>query len=977
MSFAVNRGLVRAAVGACMTRSALGALGVAAAAGTIVPAPSGVLASVGVGIAGAQALPTDGRLVTGELDNGMTYIVRRHANPPGRAAMYLHVSTGSLNETDRQRGIAHYLEHMAFNGSENFAPGSVVPFFQSLGLSFGRHQNAFTSFDQTAYQLEMPDNKTETMEKAFAFFSDVAFRLSLLPAEIEEERQIIMEEKRTRLGAQQRVQEYLLERIAPGSIFGQRLPIGVEETIMGVQQQDFKDYYGKYYIPSNMAIMVIADKPEAEVVELIKKYFGAGQKAPRPADQDVGVKAQSEPRAIVVSDAELADADVSINRVEPPPPAVLTVPQLREQWVERLAQVAFGRRMERKINEGALKSLSIDASSTDLAGALRWSSVSAGGEPGKWKQMLTELGTELQRARLHGFTQKELDDARTQIISQGERAVQVEGTLPAAVLLRGMNSTVARGEPIMSPQQRLDLMNQLLPKIELKEVSWAFAKMFDPSAATFVVTLPTSAEVPSESELLSLGREAVSVEPAAETVAAMTKTMLESAPAAGNVVSATAHEASGVKSAVLSNNAVVHHRFMDYRKNDASIVITLAGGEIEETAENRGITQAASLVVRRPATARLSSNDITELMTGKKVSVGGGAGRDALTISVSGSPEELETGLQMVHALMLDGKIEQAAFDRWKTETLQGIEQRKKQPQGVVQEALANTIAPPGEVRLRPLEAENVNAISLDAAQAWFTRLARSAPMEIAVVGDIAEDRAMELVNTYLGSLPSREPITAATLDGLRNIKRPVGPLSTKVEIPTQTPLGFVINGFFGADQSNVRDTRLLQMASRIVSTRMIKVIREQEQLVYSIGAQSIPGADYPGYGLFFAAAPTEPGKTAALDARIGSMYAEFAKDGPTEEEMETARKQFANNFDEQMKEPGFWTGRLASMTYRDAKLDDVMSGPAAFQAFTAQEVKDAFAKYATAEGSMSIVIKPVEAKAEEAKPAETKPAAQ
>src|SRR6185295_16192902 len=152
-------------------------------------------------------LLSDPRLVTGELENGVRYIIRKHPNPPGRAGVWMHIGTGSLNETDKQRGIAHYLEHMAFNGSENFPPGSVVPFFESLGLTFGQHQNAWTSFDETVYQLSLPDTKVETLDKAITFMSDVATKLSLLPTEIDKERQVIQEERRSGLGAPQRIRD--------------------------------------------------------------------------------------------------------------------------------------------------------------------------------------------------------------------------------------------------------------------------------------------------------------------------------------------------------------------------------------------------------------------------------------------------------------------------------------------------------------------------------------------------------------------------------------------------------------------------------------------------------------------------------------------------------------------------------------------------------------------------------------------------
>ena len=173
-----------------------------------------------------DTLSTDPRVVTGELPCGLRYYVMNHDNPPKRAAVWMHIDTGSLNETERQRGIAHYLEHMAFNGSKNFPPGTVVKYFESLGLQFGRDQNASTSFDQTNYQLFLPDNSMEKLRQALLFMSDVNSRLILDPKEIDSERQIILEEKTSRKSGRQRIQDYMNTRLAPGSLFAVRSPIG-------------------------------------------------------------------------------------------------------------------------------------------------------------------------------------------------------------------------------------------------------------------------------------------------------------------------------------------------------------------------------------------------------------------------------------------------------------------------------------------------------------------------------------------------------------------------------------------------------------------------------------------------------------------------------------------------------------------------------------------------------------------------------
>ena len=230
-------------------------------------------------------MPTDPALTTGQLENGLTYIVRQHANPPGRAVLWIHIHSGSLNETDPQRGLAHCVEHLAFNGSENFPPGSLIPFFQSLGMTFGRDQNAFTSFEQTTYQLSLSDAQPETLRKGMTYLADVLYRLSLLPAEIDNERQIIQEERRRSLSGRQRTVYYVLEHIAPGSLYGQRITIGTEETINRVQQADFRDYYGKWYGAANATLLVVADTDPTEVVATLQEQFGDAPRKPRPTPQ--------------------------------------------------------------------------------------------------------------------------------------------------------------------------------------------------------------------------------------------------------------------------------------------------------------------------------------------------------------------------------------------------------------------------------------------------------------------------------------------------------------------------------------------------------------------------------------------------------------------------------------------------------------------------------------------------------------------
>jgi zinc protease len=926
----------------------------------------------------AQVLPTDPSIVTGTLDNGLTYMVKQHNKPEGRAVVWIHFHTGSLNETDRQRGIAHYLEHMAFNGSENFEPGSLIPFFQSLGMTFGRDQNAFTSFDQTTYQLSLPDTKPETLDKGLQFFADVTGRLLLSPTEIESERGIIQEERRRSLSGRQRVGYHVIEHMAPGSLFGQRIPIGTEETIGSVQEQDFKDYYGKWYAASNATLMIVADEDPTKIVAEIKDNFGSLPKKPRPTSNDINVRAYDKSFAIVAHDPEVRSEELQIVRLEPARPATTTIPQFRDDLVAALGQMALNRRLSDKVSAGGTSYLSARVGMGNESNAIYTAEMSGRAQPGKWREALNEMALELQRARAFGFTQRELDDARKDIIAGAERAVETEATLPAGSIIGAMNASVASGEPLMSAAQQLKLLQDTLPKITPEEVSRRFAKEFETSKVCFVATMPSGPTVPTEAQLLEAGTAALNVKPTEESQAEHATELMAKAPTAGKVESGTVHEASSVWSGWLSNNVRVHHKFMDERKSQVSISIDLIGGEVLETAGNRGITTAAQLAWARPATRNLTSSDIRSIMTGKKVNVrggggmggrggrggGGGGSTDSISLSVSGSPEELETGMQLAYLLLTEPKIEKSSFDQFQIAMKTALQESLKNPQAVGARAAASVMYPTSDARLQPVTEEQIDALTLDASQAWLEQLIKTSPIEVVIVGDISRDAALDLAAKYIGALPSRERVSEKTLAAQRTVERPKGPRTTELSIETPTPQAFVMSGFYGADQANLADARALSLASRILSTRMISEVREKAQLVYSIGAGSRAASTYPGFGLFSAAAPTDPPKAQPLIEKLASMYATFAKEGPTQDELDVARKQFANTYAEQVKEPGYWSGRLSQITFRGASLDDVVNEQAAIEAITAEEIKAAFAKYATPENVITVVVTPANAPA-------------
>jgi zinc protease len=344
-------------------------------------------------------------------------------------------------------------------------------------------------------------------------------------------------------------------------------------------------------------------------------------------------------------------------------------------------------------------------------------------------------------------------------------------------------------------------------------------------------------------------------------------------------------------------------------------------------------------------------------MTGKNISVGGGAGGDTMVIRVTGSPKDLEVGLQLAHILLTDGKIEESAFNVWKQRTLQRLNMMIKMPQYRAFEAMLD-LTSGGDPKRMLITPERIEAQTLSAGQAWFTRLCREAPIEVAVVGDLPLEQAMPLIERYIGSLPKRSR-TAEKLDPLRKTNRAPGPLEKSLAIVTMTPQGMVLNGFIGCQASDVADRRALELAREILTSRLIKRIREEAAIVYSIRAQNQAAEVYEDSGMFTTGAPCDPGNTTRVHEEVDKLFAAFKESGPTEDELSNARKQVANDLDTETKEPTFWLGVLQDIDLHKRDLNEYKNMVEAFNAISADQIKTVFAKYYKPERVVRVSVTP------------------
>lgn len=488
-------------------------------------------------------------------------------------------------------------------------------------------------------------------------------------------------------------------------------------------------------------------------------------------------------------------------------------------------------------------------------------------------------------------------------------------------------------------------------------------RLVDPADAVAVVELPAAPglALPAEAEVARLARAAVEVTPEAAPERARATALLAELPRPGTIVERQTEPATQVTSLWLGNGVRAHHRHMTQRRGQILLVATLAGGTIEEQAGTRGLTEAAAQAWARPASGRLSSTGIRDVLVGRRVAIAPKVGEDAVTLTLRTTPADLETAFQLLHLLLTDPVVEAVALEQWRQEALRDAADRRAVPMAALREVAADALRPPAEPRMRPLGPAEVTAVTRESAQAWLHRLVTHAPLEIAVVGDVDAATASALVARYVGALPSRARIGPETLASLRQVLPVPGPIRVAHSLPTRTPQAAVLVGFRGADARDRRDARLLTVAARVLSTRMHRTLREERQLVYSVHAASRPALAYPGYGAFVVQAPTDPARAGALATEIEAMYAHFATEGPTEAEMAVARRQIRTQLDEQLERPGFWAMRLASTHYRGESPQEPLEARRQYEEATARDVQETFRRYAQPGAGFTIVVTPDE----------------
>jgi zinc protease len=904
-----------------------------------------------------QPVPVDPRITVGTLPNGMRYYIRVNKQPAGRAELRLAVNAGSILEDDDQRGLAHFVEHMAFNGTEHFPKQDVVAFLQSTGMRFGAHINANTSFDQTVYQLTIPTDKTEVIDRSLLILEDWARAVSFEPEEIDKERGVILEEWRTGLGAGARMLEAQLPVLLKGSRYADRMPIGKPEILRTFPYERLKKFYTDWYRPDLMAVIVVGDFDPAVVEPMIRAHFGAipmpASPRPRPKYE---VPDHPGTRYTVATDPEASRTTVSVSTSMTARDQT-TIGAYRQGTLERVFSGLLSARLSELAQKPNAPFLDAQTSRSLFVQSAEMTMLNALVADGGVEKGLAALFTENDRVARFGFTQTELDRYRQAIMqSYAQLAVTREEHLSNSLADEFVRNFM-QDEPIPGITYENALVQRFLPEITLAEVN-ALARDWMPDRNRVVAVSAPKKEgvtVPDETALAAVIKSAGGDKLTAYVDTVSAKPLLEPLPKPGKVAKTAAKEGEGITEWTLSNGVRVVLKPTTYKQDEILFNAFSPGGTSLAADKDFVPAETADQVVGQGGLGTLSSLDLGKKLTGKTSIVR--ADIDDMSEGLNGRSlrRDLETMFQLIYLTFTQPRADAEAFSVMKGQLEAMLANRQARPEAAFADTL-NAAVSQDHLRARPMSPEVVAQMDLAKSMAFYKdRFADASDFTFVFVGSFDLATMKPLVERYLGSLPSLRRKEAGRDVGIRPPAGVVEKTVTKGREP-RSQVGIVFTGPF----TNTRQERLVvRTLADTLEGNLQRVLREDLGGTYGVSVEPDytwrPTGEYQ-LTISFAC---DPARTNDLVKALFNVIGEFRENGPSSGQLADVRAALLRDLETDSQQNGYVLRQLVYAYEYGEDVPDLTKIRASYDQLTPTVVRDAARTYLDATRYVKVVLMP------------------
>lgn len=905
-----------------------------------------------------EKLPMDPAVKVGKLANGLTYYIRKNVEPKNRAQLRLVIKAGSILENEDQRGLAHFMEHMNFNGTKNFPKNEMVNFLEKNGIQFGADLNAYTSFDETVYMLPVPTDTVAKLEKFMMVLSEWAAYATLENSEIDKERGVVLEESRLRKGAQSRIQEKLLPVIFRGSRYAQRLPIGLDQIIEHAPYDAVKRFHSDWYRPNLQAVVAVGDFDPAQMEAMIKKYFG-GIKNPTKAKErvkyEVPLKGGTE--AIVITDKEQPYNMVQLYYLQSEKKET-TAENRRQGIMTTLFNTMISQRLQELMQKADPPYQFGSSNYSSFLGNLDALTVFAVAKGADVEKALKTVLDENERVSKFGFTESELQRAKMQYKSGVEKQFNEKDKTSSESYVEELVGCFLNDVVMTDISFDNKFVGQFLDGIKLDEINALVKKLITKENRVLAVIgsekdkdkLPTEAQLKgwldnTGSKITAYVDEAVAT------------SLVDKKPNPGKIISENKINEIGVTEIVFENGLKVNLKPTDFKNDEIKFRGTSWGGNSLYDDSDFMSAAMSSMIASTSGNGNLKATELSKFMSGKVAQVNAMVGGTTEVISGMSSVKDFETALQMVYNRFTNNKLDPEAVKGALANQKDFLVNMEKTPtpekvfNDTVQVVMGN-----GAYRAQPMTAEKMDMVDAAKSMKIFSeRFNNASDFEFTIVGNFDVEKIKPMLATYLGGLPGTQK--KETFRDL-NIVPPSGKISKTIKKGTEDKARVLLT-YSGKYAPNEAEELQIKALGDILSIKLTEKLREEESGVYSPYAggstNRVPSPRYMfriGYGC----------SPANVDKLIDITLKEVEKlktNGAEPTDIEKFVSKQKLDYQTNMKNNDYWLGTLASKYQNGDKVTTILTEDKLLDLVTVESTKATAQKYLSGNDFIKLVLLP------------------
>lgn len=870
-------------------------------------------------------LPVDKNVRIGQLDNGLTYYIRHNKLPENRAEFYIAQKVGSILEEPQQRGLAHFLEHMAFNGTKNF-PGDdkglgVIPWCETVGIKFGTNLNAYTSIDETVYNISnAPIDRTGVLDSCLLILHDWSNYILLKDDEIDKERGVIREEWRSRNSGMLRVYTDLLPIIYQGDKYTDCMPIGSINVINNFPYKDIRDYYHKWYRPDLQGIVIVGDIDVDTVEAKLKAVFADVQKPVNPAERTYyPVADNKEPIVAIGTDKEVDDPSIEIyfKQDATPDSEKNNVGYLASQYMTSMISSMLDARLSELVQSAnpPFTRASSDYSDFFVAKTKEAFALSASSKADGIETALKTLLQETERARRFGFTESEYARARANYLQSLESAYNEREKTKHGSYVREYVQNFLNGEPIPGIEAKYAMMNQLAPNIPLQAMNMVMQQLVPDSNQVVIIAGPAKEglKYPTKEEVISLLKGMKDLDLQAYVDKVSDEPLMKEAPKGGKIISEKEGDIYGSTKLVLSNGVTVYVKKTDFKADEIRMKGTSLGGKSifpDKDALNFAVMDN---VIAVGGLGNFSQVDLTKVLAGKKVSVNAGLGATTENVFGTCSPKDFETMMQLTYLTFTAPRKDAEAFESFKNRMKAQLESAQANPLSSINDSLQKAMYNnhPRVVMMKP---EMVDQIDYDRILEMYNdRFKDASDFTFYFVGNIDLETAKPLIAEYLGALPAinRKETFKDTKMSIRK-----GVYKNEYAKEQQTPTATIVFLYSGKAPYTLKNDILLSFATQVLDMVYTEEVREKEGGTYGVNCYG-DLQKYPKEQLLLQIVfQTDPAKKDKLAGIVVDELKKLAAEGPSDVHLQKVKEYMLKKYADNQKENGYWMNNLNDYFY-------------------------------------------------------------